>query len=133
MDDEEPVGPLETGRMAWSLGRVADLFWLLVPESRPIIVTLAKDALTSALRLEVPLYPLNDSDVAHFLMDDVLEPALEDVKGHRDLFSRVLEVITRLVFDERTRDTWIVFDLAILTPLAEEHQQGRCSPSSLLT
>ena len=115
--EHERIERIERGSMPWSLGKFADLMWMVVPESRPIISDLARKELDHAVHCDEFLQPIRDTPLADSLYTDLLLPALNDVSAQEDMLRRCLKVFLRLIVEADSSYYWEVLELEVLRPL----------------
>lgn len=111
-------------RMRWSLGMPADLIWMLVPESRPLLAELAVGQLETAVELGRELFPVDDTEAVLKFWGRLAEPALKGLPGTRADAERYCALI-RLMWDfecperDRVREVlgWYVLEDIASTPV----------------
>lgn len=111
-------------RMRWSLGMPADLIWMLVPESRPLLAELAAGQFETAVELGRELHPVDDTEAVLKFWARLAEPALKGFPDTRADAERYCAFI-RLVWDfdcpeqERVRQVlgWYVLEDIASTPV----------------
>lgn len=102
-DDEELPA---ARRMEWSLGALADLLWLLLPESRPFLISLVGRELEQAAENDRELSQMLSHEVARAAFwEPLLEPALVGLPEGRESAARYCEFVRiAYEFDDRDRD-----------------------------
>jgi hypothetical protein len=107
-------------RMEWSLGALADLLWLLLPESRPFLIALVKQELERAAENGRELSRVLSHEVARAAFwEPLFEPALVCLPEERESAVRYCE-FARIAyeFDDRDRDLIReVLDDEVLEPI----------------
>lgn len=69
------------GSMSWSLGELGDLFWMAVPETRPILVELAAEELHRAEEADRFLLGLSSFDIHSRIYAELVEPYVRTGSG----------------------------------------------------
>ncbi|MEU5696745.1 hypothetical protein [Actinosynnema sp. NPDC020468] len=108
---------VESGRMTWSLGRLADLLWMLVPESREFIVEAAEDRLGAALRSGSFLLPVGEWSMAVRMNTHLIERQVSAESPDLDLLTRCLGVIRRLIVEDTGDFFWDMFEMEVFSRL----------------
>lgn len=115
--DRERLDRIDRGVMAWSLGKFADLLWMVVPESREMIVELACRELKDSLRMGAFLTPVSAYSLANSLYVELVRPALDDLPAENDVLRRVLGVVRRTLVEDDTDYHWDALNIELLRPL----------------
>ena len=103
--------------MAWSLGKFADLLWMVVPETREIIAELACEELKNSLRMAAFLTPVSAYSLASSLHLELVRPALDDLPAQNDVLRRLLGVVRRTLVEDDTDYHWDALNIELLRPL----------------
>lgn len=102
-DEEEPPA---ARRMQWSLGVLADLLWLLLPESRSALIGLVHGELDEAAEYDRELQWLRTFPVAReAFWEPLFEPALREFPASRSTVGRYCEFVrVAWKLEDRDRD-----------------------------
>ena len=85
-------------RMAWSLGMPADLMWMVLPESRPMLTRMVAKEFERAMDIGGELFGITDAEAVEEFWAQLFEPAFRDFPASRDVVARYCE-FTRLMWE----------------------------------
>lgn len=106
---------VEAGRMDWTIGYLADLCWMTVPEMRNDIAKILQAEIFNAVNNDRFLISPTFSEVAEVLCG-ILISTLRNGAGSGGVSARCLDVIRRVI--EEKGDTYLdVFDEDIFKPV----------------
>ncbi|EWC61749.1 hypothetical protein UO65_2936 [Actinokineospora spheciospongiae] len=116
---------IESGRMSWTLGPVADLFWMLVEEARPLLVDLVHEEVTYAADHGGFLAPISEMSLAGRVFFDLVVPDLRSGALPGGVAFRCL-AIWELVLRESKDRLWLDVILSeVLEPLSRSGLQEK--------
>ncbi|WP_020388302.1 hypothetical protein [Kribbella catacumbae] len=114
--EREDAERVSTGRMQWSLGsELADLLWMVVPESRSALAAQAGKELAAAAQHHRFLTPASYGELADLTCASVLVPALAE--GQRDVVVRALAVLRRVISEVEGDFRWEAIDDRVIRML----------------